>query len=246
MTSAPPRAGRTSLGRTRATAALPSGEAKRTAVRDMFDAIAPRYDFVNKVMTLGLDSAWRRRTVGLLGLPRPSDVLDVACGTGDFIRLLQRIGHRPIGIDFSAGMLENARAGGASLLRADAAMMPVRSASVDGAVSGFALRNFVEIGAVLAELSRVVRPGGRIALLEVAEPANPLLRAGYRVWFEGAVPRIGRLLSDASAYRYLPQSVAYLPAPEHLLSVIAEAGFAEVRRHTLTGGSVQVLTGTRA
>jgi demethylmenaquinone methyltransferase/2-methoxy-6-polyprenyl-1,4-benzoquinol methylase len=243
--AAAPRAGR-SAGAGSQAAGLPSGEAKRTAVREMFDAIAPRYDLVNKVMTFGLDVAWRRRTVGLLALPAPATVLDVACGTGDFVRLLQRLGHRPVGIDFSAGMLAHARVGEAPLLRSDAAAMPVRSGSVDGVVSGFALRNFADLGAVFSEVARVVRPGGRIALLDVGEPDRPLVRAGYRVWFRGAVPRIGRLLSDGSAYRYLPESVAYLPPPPELLAMLSAAGFSEGRRHALSGGAVQVITGTRA
>lgn len=211
----------------------------------MFDAIAPRYDAVNKVMTFGLDVWWRRRTVGLLGLPVPSVVLDVACGTGDFVRVLAKSAHRPIGLDLSAGMLANAKVGRAPLVLSDAACMPVRSCSVDGAVSGFALRNFADLPTVLAELARVVRPGGRIALLEVSEPAQPVLQAGYRIWFNKVVPRIGQLLSDPAAYRYLPQSVAYLPAPEEMLAMLTDAGFADATRHLLSGGIVQVLTGTR-
>jgi demethylmenaquinone methyltransferase/2-methoxy-6-polyprenyl-1,4-benzoquinol methylase len=211
----------------------------------MFDAIAPRYDALNKVMTFGLDVMWRRHTVGLLGLPARSVVLDVACGTGDFVRALDRSAHQPVGLDLSAGMLANAKVGGAPLVHCDAACLPVRSSSVDGAVSGFALRNFADLQGVLWELARVVRPGGRVALLEVSEPRQPLLLAGYRVWFNKVVPRIGQLLSDPAAYRYLPESVAYLPPPEELLAMLTEAGFGEATRHPLSGGIVQVLTGTR-
>jgi len=212
----------------------------------MFDAIAPRYDVVNKVMTFGLDVIWRRRTVGLLGLPGHSLVLDLACGTGDLVRALRRAAHVPVGLDISAGMLANARVQGAPLVLGDGAALPVRAASVDGVVSGFALRNFADLAAVLAELARVVRPGGRIALLDVSQPEGQVLSAGYRIWFNRVVPRIGRILSDPAAYRYLPESVAYLPPPAELLVMLADAGFAGAVRHQLSGGLVQVLTGTRS
>ncbi|HLI43228.1 MAG TPA: ubiquinone/menaquinone biosynthesis methyltransferase [Acidimicrobiales bacterium] len=231
---------------TRAPEGLLEGDEKRRAVTEMFDAIAPRYDAVNKVMTFGLDLWWRRRTVALLGLPARSLVLDLACGTGDFLRVLERAGQRPVGLDLSEGMLRHARAGSSPLVRGDGAALCFPGGAFDGAVSGFALRNFSDLRAVLAELARVVRPAGRVAVLEVAEPSAPLLRAGYRAWFNGAVPLIGRLLSDPGAYRYLPRSVAYLPAPADLVAMLEAAGFGEVRRHLLTGGAVQVLTGTRA
>lgn len=229
-----------------APADLPTGEAKRTAVRSMFDQIAPRYDAVNKVMTFGLDLHWRRRTVRLLGLPARSKVLDLACGTGDFVRALGRAGNLPVGVDLSAGMLAHARAEGHPLLLADGARLPLRDGAVDGAVSGFALRNFSDLPAVLAELARVVAPGGRIALLDAAEPTAPLLAAGHRLWFHHVVPRIGALLSDGPAYRYLPRSLSYLPPPSELEAMIAAAGFESVRRRTMTGGAVQVFTGTRS
>ncbi|MHB8244892.1 MAG: ubiquinone/menaquinone biosynthesis methyltransferase [Acidimicrobiales bacterium] len=225
---------------------LPVGEEKREAVRAMFDAIAPRYDTVNKIMTFGLDLWWRRRTVALLDLAPPSTVLDVACGTGDFVRILTRAGQRPIGLDLSSGMLAHARAGTAPLLLTDAVNLPVRTASVDGAVSGFALRNFADLDAVFEELGRVVRPGGRIALLEVHGPENPVLKHGYHLWFNRAVPWIGRLLSDPAAYRYLPESVAYLPAADDLVAMVSRAGFVEVKRSLLSAGAVQVLTATRS
>ena len=223
---------------------LPQGEAKQRMVRDMFDAIAPRYDLVNRIMTFRLDVRWRKRTVASLGLDRGAVVLDLAAGTGDLCRDLQAAGYRPVGVDLSFGMLAAARTD-APLVHADALRLPVPDGAVDGATCGFALRNFVDLGAFLAELTRVVKPGGRIALLEVAEPTNPVLRAGHGVYFGRVVPRIGALLSDADAYRYLPKSVAYLPEPPALVQMLRDAGFADGRRETLTGGISQLLTGTR-
>jgi demethylmenaquinone methyltransferase/2-methoxy-6-polyprenyl-1,4-benzoquinol methylase len=224
--------------------ALPQGAEKQRMVRDMFDAIAPRYDLVNRVMTFRLDVRWRRRTVRDLALPPGSRVLDLAAGTGDLCRDLQAAGHRPIGVDLSFGMLAAARTT-APLVHADALRLPVPDGATDGATCGFALRNFVDLAAFLGELGRVVRPGGRIALLEVAEPPNPVMRWGHGIYFGKVVPRIGALLSDASAYRYLPKSVAYLPEPDELVAMVRRAGFGDARRVTLSGGISQLLVGTR-
>jgi demethylmenaquinone methyltransferase / 2-methoxy-6-polyprenyl-1,4-benzoquinol methylase len=223
---------------------LPQGQEKVRAVRSMFDAIAPRYDLVNRVMTFGLDTGWRRRAVRALSLPSGSTVLDVACGTGDLCRELLRVGQRPIGVDLSLGMLRAARTE-APLVQADALRLPVPDASVDGATCGFALRNLVALAPFVGELHRVVRVGGRIAMLEVAEPESRVLRAGHRVYFGRVVPLIGGLLSDGAAYRYLPQSVSYLPPPADLVELFRDHGFPDLERRLLTGGITQLLVGTR-
>lgn len=223
---------------------LPTGEDKAAAVRSMFDAIAPRYDLVNRVMTFRLDVGWRRRTVRSLGVPAGALVLDLACGTGDLCRELVRTGLRPIGADLSFGMLAAARTD-APLVHGDALRLPLPAQSVDAATCGFALRNFADLGAFLAEIARVLRPAGRIALLEVAEPPNRLMRWGHSVYFGKIVPKIGGLLSDADAYRYLPKSVAYLPEPGDLMAMIRGAGFTEAERTLLSGGIAQLLTATR-
>jgi demethylmenaquinone methyltransferase/2-methoxy-6-polyprenyl-1,4-benzoquinol methylase len=228
------------------TSSLPTGEEKRARVREMFDTIAPRYDLINRLMTFGLDRHWRRRAIKLLDLQSPCLLVDVGCGTGDLGRELLAQGHRAIGIDMSLGMLQARPAGSAPVALADAAMLPLADATVDGAVSGFALRNFAELLTVIVELARVVRPGGRIALLDVAQPDRRLLKAGYSVWFNHAVPRIGALLSDEAAYRYLPQSVAYLPRYTELASMLGDAGFISMRRDLLSGGVVQVISATRS
>lgn len=222
---------------------LPQGEEKVRAVRAMFDAIAPRYDLVNRIMTFGLDVRWRKRAVRELGLDG-GRVVDLACGTGDLCRELSRQGLAPLGVDLSFGMLQAARVDG-PLIEADALTLPLPDGSIDGATCGFALRNLVDLAPFFDELARVVRPGGRIALLEVAEPPNRFLRWGHRVYFGHVVPRIGGLLSDASAYRYLPKSVAYLPEPHALVGMLRQRGFADTRRELLTTGIAQLLVATR-
>ncbi len=223
---------------------LPEGDDKVRAVRSMFDAIAPRYDLVNRVMTFRMDVGWRRRTVRRLALAPRSRVLDVACGTGDLCGELARQGLFPIGSDLSFGMLAAGRSG-APLAQADALHLPVPDGAVDGVTCGFALRNLVALVPFFDELARVVRPGGRIALLEVAVPSNAVMRWGHGVYFGKVVPRIGGMLSDPAAYRYLPKSVAYLPEPAELVDQLRAAGFADARRELLSGGIAQLLVATR-
>ncbi|QGG97079.1 ubiquinone/menaquinone biosynthesis methyltransferase [Actinomarinicola tropica] len=210
----------------------------------MFDAIAPRYDLVNRIMTFGLDVRWRRRALRDLALPSGSRVLDLAAGTGDFCRELEAAGMRPIGVDLSFGMLANARTG-APLVQADILRLPVPDASVDGVTCGFALRNLVDLPPFFAELARVVRPGGRIALLDVGEPSHPVVRFGHGIYFGKVVPLIGGALSDPAAYRYLPKSVAYLPEPAELVAGLRRSGFADAGRTLLWPGAAQLLVGSR-
>jgi demethylmenaquinone methyltransferase/2-methoxy-6-polyprenyl-1,4-benzoquinol methylase len=224
--------------------ALPEGDEKARTVRRLFDTISPRYDFVNRVMTLGMDVGWRRRTVRELALPAGSRILDLACGTGDLCRELRDAGQRPVGFDFSHGMLLAAKTD-APLVEADILRLPIRDASADGATCGFALRNVASLQGLFAELARVVRKGGRIALLETAEPDGRVMRLGHRVYFRGVVPAIGGLLSNREAYSYLPRSTAYLPAPRELLAMLRGAGFPDARRLPLGGGVTQLLVATR-
>lgn len=223
---------------------LPDPSRKAQVVRGMFDRISTRYDLVNRVMTFGMDVGWRRRAVRELRLPGGALVADLACGTGDLCDELLTGGYRAVGFDFSHGMLRNAGTS-APLVEADALRLPLADGSVDGATCGFALRNVTELTALFAETARVLRPGGRVAFLETSEPDGRLLRAGHAVYFKRIVPLIGGALSDREAYRYLPRSMAYLPEPARLLSMLAEAGFAEVERIALGGGVAQLLVGTR-
>ena len=224
---------------------LPSGQEKAATVRSLFDRISPRYDLVNRVMTFGMDIGWRRRSIRELHLPVGSRVFDLACGTGDFCRELRRSGYLAVGFDFSFGMLASARTD-VPLVQGDILELPVRDASADGATCGFALRNVVSLEALFAELARVVRPGGAIALLDASRPDNPALRAGHRVYFEHVVPMIGGLLSDRDAYAYLPKSMAYLPPAPEMVAMLHEAGFPSARRIQLSGGITQLLVGVRA
>jgi demethylmenaquinone methyltransferase/2-methoxy-6-polyprenyl-1,4-benzoquinol methylase len=227
---------------------LPQGSEKVRAVDRMFDAIAPRYDLLNRILTFGMDVRWRKLAVRSLGLAAGSTVLDVGCGTGDLCRVLGTSGYRAVGLDRSAGMLAGAtgpRSGSAPLIRGDGTSLPMADGSVDGVVSGFTLRNLVSLASFLDECSRTVRPGGRIGLLEVSTPANPVLRAGHAAYFGRVVPLVGGLLSDRAAYSYLPQSVAYLPPDEEIVAMVAAAGFDDARRRPLSVGIAQLITGTR-
>ncbi len=223
---------------------LPDGDDKTQSVRAMFDVIAPRYDLVNRLLTFRMDVRWRRVAVASLGLGSGATVLDLACGTGDLCGELTERDMAPIGVDLSFGMLAVAPRT-FPRLQADGSSLPLPERSVDGATCGFALRNFTDLDATLGELARVIRPGGRIALLDVAEPPNPLLASGHRLYFNSVVPRIGALISDADAYAYLPRSVAYLPPTAQLLERVSTAGFHHVTRQLLSGGIAQLISATR-
>jgi demethylmenaquinone methyltransferase / 2-methoxy-6-polyprenyl-1,4-benzoquinol methylase len=223
---------------------LPDLDDKPRVVEAMFDRIAPRYDALNRLLTFRMDVGWRRIAVRELASARSSRVLDLACGTGDLCRTLVEAGHDPVGVDFSIGMLRGARTR-APLVRADAMRLPFADATFDGVTCGFALRNFAALAPVLAECGRVLRPGGRIALLEVAEPESPLARSLHGAWFRHVVPFVGGLVSDRAAYRYLPASTVYLPPVPELLALVGAAGIVDVSRRTLGFGAAQLITGTR-
>ncbi len=213
-------------------------------VRSMFDAIAPRYDLVNRIMTFRLDTRWRRRAVRDLHLAPGSVVLDLASGTGDLCIDLQRKGLTPISLDLSYGMLANGRSS-APRAQADILKLPVPDNSVDGVICGFALRNLVDLETFFAECARVLKKGGRVALLDVGVPHNPIIRFGNNIYFGKIVPKIGALISDAAAYRYLPRSVAYLPERHELVALLRKSGFADATHTQLSGGLTQLMVGTR-
>jgi demethylmenaquinone methyltransferase / 2-methoxy-6-polyprenyl-1,4-benzoquinol methylase len=224
--------------------ALPSLDDKPRAVEAMFDRIAPRYDALNRLLTFRMDVGWRKAAVESLNLAPGDRVLDLACGTGDLCRTLARAGARPVGVDFSAGMLHAARTN-SPLVRSDALRLPFAAATFDGLTCGFALRNFAALAPVFAECARVLRPGARVALLDVAEPDSPVARRVHGAWFHHVVPFVGGIVSDRAAYRYLPASTAYLPPVPELLDLLVENGIVEVSRRTLGFGAAQLITGSR-
>lgn len=228
---------------------LPAPSEKSAAVRGMFDRISTDYDRVNRLMTFNADQRWRRELVRRLGVGPGDTVLDLACGTGDFTQICRAAGARTIGLDFSRGMLSAAAArSGESgeLLQADALRLPLADGAFTVAVSGFALRNFLAIPPVLARLARVLKPGGRLGLLEVDRPGNRVVAAGHGVYFNRVVPMVGSLLSDRTAYRYLPQSVTYLPTQAELVAMLREAGFEKIRKRSPMFGAIQSITAVRA
>jgi demethylmenaquinone methyltransferase/2-methoxy-6-polyprenyl-1,4-benzoquinol methylase len=223
---------------------LPEGEEKVAAVRDMFDAIAPKYDRLNRIISFRLDVRWRKRAIRDLALPAGASVLDLASGTGDLCIDLAAAGLHPFSMDLSFGMLAADRSG-VPRVQTDILRLPVPDASVDGVTCGFALRNLLDLGEFFTELSRVVRPGGRIALLDVSTPPNRVLRFGNSIYFGKIVPKIGAALSDGAAYSYLPKSVAYLPEPTEMVAMLRDAGFDDATHQQLSGGLTQLMVGTR-
>ena len=223
---------------------LPQGDAKAKVVQNMFDAIAPRYDMVNRIMTFRLDTRWRKIAVRKLALSKGARVLDLASGTGDLCVDLRKAGLTPLSFDMSFGMLA-ADHSKAPRVQADILRLPIATQSVDGVTCGFALRNLVDLNVFFHEIARVTKSGGRIALLDVSTPTNPLIRWGNSVYFGKVVPRIGGLLSNRAAYNYLPKSVAYLPSPEQLVVMLQNSGFEHVRHEQLSGGLTQLMHATK-
>jgi demethylmenaquinone methyltransferase/2-methoxy-6-polyprenyl-1,4-benzoquinol methylase len=227
---------------------LPAGTEKRAVVEAMFDRIAARYDLMNRVMTFGVDRGWRRRTIAALDLRGGERVLDLACGSGDLAAEAARRGARVIALDFSRAMLRRARTRRIDcvLVRGDALALPLADASVDAVVSGFALRNFVDLDTAVRECARVVRPAGRLAFLEVDRPQSVILRAGHALYFRWVMPLLGALLVESNAYTYLAASTRYLPNEPHLVAMLGRAGFEAIVKRQFLGGAAQLLTGRRA
>lgn len=242
-------------GQPQGTAILPPPEEKAAAVRRMFDAIAPRYDLLNHVLSANRDRAWRRRAVDILlaGREPGGTWLDVCSGTMDLTReIAGRPGFegRVLGLDFAFEMLRGgtAKLEGLPAARAcaDALRLPVADASVDGVTVGFGVRNLASIEAGLAEFARVLKPGGRLVILEFTTPGWQPFRALYLAYFRRILPFLGSLVSKhGTAYRYLPESVLAFPEPPALAGLMEAAGFDGVRWETRTGGIVAIHVGER-
>jgi len=215
-------------------------------VRAMFDRISPVYDVMNRVMTVGLDRRWRR--LAAAAAVRPGDrVLDACCGTGDLALADERVGGNVTGLDFSERMLARAREKSTSVdwVLGDAMSLPFDDGSFDSATVGFGIRNVPDLEASLAELARVLRPGGRLACLEITRPAG-FLKPFFRLWFDGLVPVAGRTLPGGGAYTYLPASVRRFPGPPDLAGAFARAGFEQIGWRLLGGGIVALHVGTKS
>jgi demethylmenaquinone methyltransferase / 2-methoxy-6-polyprenyl-1,4-benzoquinol methylase len=229
----------------------PAGTLEEPQVRAMFDRISGVYDRMNTVMTAGLHHGWRRRAADLAALAPGGRALDVATGTGDLaIELARRVGAggEVVGADFSERMLELARAKagrvpGAGTLRfesANALALPYAENEFDAATVGFGARNFSDLERGVGEMARVVKPGGRVVVLEITTPQRPPLSTFFDLWFDRVVPAIGRVAGDAQAYSYLPSSVKRFPGPEELAAVMSRAGLVQIR-YVLTAGGIIAL-----
>jgi demethylmenaquinone methyltransferase/2-methoxy-6-polyprenyl-1,4-benzoquinol methylase len=223
-----------------------SGTLPPSEVQRMFDRISPVYDVMNRVMTAGLDRRWRRLTAQ--AAVRPGDrVLDACCGTGDLALEALKAGGDVVGLDFSERMLERARRKSDEVewVQGDVTELPYEGGSFDAVTVGFGIRNVPELDAGLRELARVLRPGGRFGCLEITRPRG-VLRPFFRLWFDGVVPLLGRVLPGGAAYTYLPASVRRFPGPTDLAAAMEQAGFRDVRYRLLAGGIVALHTAERA
>jgi demethylmenaquinone methyltransferase/2-methoxy-6-polyprenyl-1,4-benzoquinol methylase len=243
------------------TAGSPSSDPldKRPArIGAMFDVIAPRYDLLNHLLSAGLDRRWRARAIASLRLAGHETLADVCTGTGDVLvaaLAARRPPARAIGLDFASAMLQRGReklrraapGRAAWVVRADATCLPLPSASVDAVTVAFGIRNVQDLPLALVEMLRVLRPGGRVAILEFGQPSMPVLRGLYAWYFRSVLPRIGRLVSrHESAYSYLPASVGEFPSGARFASVLMRAGFSEVRSDRLALGVVYLYSAVRA
>jgi demethylmenaquinone methyltransferase/2-methoxy-6-polyprenyl-1,4-benzoquinol methylase len=212
----------------------------------MFDRIAGVYDLMNSVMTAGMHQRWRERAVELARVGPDSRALDVATGTGDLAVALRAAGAEVVGCDFSEEMLARARRKEPSVRFewADALALPYGDDSFDAATVGFGARNFSDLGRGLGEMARVVRPGGRVVVLEITTPQKPPLSTFFSLWFDRAVPALGRLAGDPDAYAYLPSSVKRFPAPGELAAELAAAGLDDIRWVLTAGGIIAIHAGT--
>ena len=224
---------------------------KASAVREMFDTIAARYDVANTVMTGGMDALWRRQAAGSLALAPDAHVIDLCCGTGALSReLARRVPQgRVTGVDFSSQMLSVAQARRCAehlnYVQADVLELPFPSASFDAATMAFSLRNVTDIAACLREIARVLKPGGTFVNLEVGKPPHPVLRRAFFAYFYGVVPMLGGLVGgDRAAYRYLPQSLINFPDARALANLFKDNGFPHTRCIPLLGGVANLHIGS--
>lgn len=229
---------------------------KSEQVRDMFDNIAPAYDFMNRAMTLGIDRSWRAKAIAMVKARNPREILDVATGTADLaIEMWRKMPRVKItGVDLSEGMIERGRAKveslGASdhitLLSADCLSLPFADGSFDAVTVAFGVRNFENLAAGYREMARVLRSGGMLTVVELSRPVNPIIKPFYNLYTRGVIPLLGRIVSsDSSAYRYLGESIAAVPQGEAMTRLMKESGFGETRFRPLTFGVCSIYTAVK-
>jgi demethylmenaquinone methyltransferase/2-methoxy-6-polyprenyl-1,4-benzoquinol methylase len=226
-----------------------TGTLEEVQVRAMFDRIARVYDLMNSVMTAGLHHRWRERAADLAAVGPGDRALDVASGTGDLaVELARRVGPTGtvVGSDFSEAMLERARQKSSAVRWewANALELPYPDDEFDAATVGFGARNFSDLDRGLSELARVVRPGGRVVILEITTPQRPPLSTFFSIWFDRIVPALGRVAGDPDAYAYLPSSVKRFPDPQALAARMTAAGLTDVRWILTAGGIIALHVGT--
>ncbi len=230
--------------------------AKTEQVREMFDSIAPAYDWMNRAMTFGVDKLWRRRAVNIVAKSQPAHIVDIATGTGDLAIVLARKLQqtRVTGIDLSEGMIDIGRrkvaeaglADRVTLATADCLAMPLADASADAITVAYGVRNFEHLDRGYAEMFRVLRSGGRLCVVELSTPVNPLVKPFYRLYTKFIIPALGRIVSkDVRAYSYLPESIAAVPQGEEMLRLIRDAGFTDTSFRRMTFGVCTIYTATR-
>jgi demethylmenaquinone methyltransferase / 2-methoxy-6-polyprenyl-1,4-benzoquinol methylase len=223
-----------------------SGTLPETQVRAMFDRIARVYDRMNSIMTAGMHHRWRERAADLTRVGPGSSALDVATGTGDLAIELARRGASVTGLDFSERMLELARAKDPRIewVKGNALELAFGDGEFDAVTVGFGARNFADLDRGVAEMTRVTKPGGRVVILEITTPERPPLSWFFRLWFDRAIPALGRL-ADSEAYTYLPSSVRRFPRAPELGAHLVAAGLDDVRWVLTAGGIIAVHSGTR-
>lgn len=229
---------------------------KSVQVREMFDSIAPAYDWMNRAMTFGLDKLWRRRAVGIVAADNPDSIVDLATGTGDLaIAMARKIPRARItGLDLSDGMVsigqrkvaEAGLSGRIRLLTGDCLAMPFQDTSADAVTVAYGVRNFEHLDRGYAEMFRILKPGGLLCVVELSTPVNPFVRPFYKLYTKIIIPALGRIVSkDRRAYSYLPESIAAVPQGDVMLSLIRDAGFTETRFRRLTFGVCTIYTARR-
>ncbi|MCR5453694.1 MAG: bifunctional demethylmenaquinone methyltransferase/2-methoxy-6-polyprenyl-1,4-benzoquinol methylase UbiE [Bacteroidales bacterium] len=232
-----------------------STKTKREQVEDMFDNIAPKYDLLNHSLTIGIDRIWRRKAIKIANENHPTSILDIAAGTGDFSILeAQRTQAQITAIDISQKMLDvailkaekNGLAERITFQKADSLAMPFADNTFDAATVGFGVRNFVDIPKGLSEIYRVLKPGGRLVVLELSEPYNPVVKAGFDLYFHKVLPFFGRMVSkDKSAYTYLPKSVDNFPYGERFVEIMNSCGYANTSLQWLSLGIAAIYVGEK-